>query len=117
MQFAKPAWQEAIAHCPPVQVPVPFCTAGQEAPQAPQCSVDVLVELSQPSAYWLLQSPKPALHVAIAHCPFAQLLVPFGTGAQALPHAPQWSVVRRSASQPSEARPLQLLKPVLHAAT
>lgn len=94
-------------HALAAQPMVALARAGHAAPHALQCATLDVVSISQPSPGSTLQSPCPALqtnphvdppHVAVENA---------GTG-QALPHMPQLpTVLDRSVSQPSPARPLQ----------
>ena len=72
--------------------------------------------VSQPSLAVLLQSAKLVLQVK-PHTPDAQVLVALATVAHALPQRPQLaSELVVLTSQPSLVVPLQLAKPVSHAA-
>ena len=60
----------------------------------------VVVSVSQPFALLPSQSAKGLVHEAIAHVPVWQVAVALGR-TQAWPHAPQFDLVWRFASQPS----------------
>ncbi len=92
---------------PAVHVPL------QAAPQAPQLDVSVASVASQPFTGFPSQSPSPALqvyvHAAAVHAAVAPVLAP-----HAIPHAPHEAVDERSASHPSEVKPLQSAYPEKH---
>jgi hypothetical protein len=105
-------------HCPDEQTDeAVLARLLQLRPHAPQFAVVVKL-VSQPSALVPLQSPNPALQAPIMQTPdeqadeavLARLL-------QLCPHAPQFAVVVRLASQPSAAIPLQSPKPALQEPT
>jgi hypothetical protein len=94
---------------------IAFGPAVHALPHAPQF-VRVLSGVSQPSAAVMLQSPNPALHIAIVHTPPVHEDVPFMT-VQARRHAPQCEVlVCVSVSQPFIGLPSQSLHPCSHVA-
>jgi hypothetical protein len=65
----------------------------------------------------MLQSPNPALQLAMVQLPIAHPGVALAS-VQALVHPPQfWGSVRMSDSQPSAAMPLQSPNPALQLAT
>jgi hypothetical protein len=99
----------AQSHTPPTQL----WFIGHVTPQPPQL-VLVLSALSQPLAILPSQLPQPALHVAIAQLPVAQVAVALVL-EQLTPQPPQLVVVLVGVSQPFEALPSQLAKPALHA--
>jgi hypothetical protein len=108
-QLPKPA-EHVIPHAPALQVGVPF-VALQIAPHAPQWPASVSVLISQPSAYWALQSSKVPVHAVIAQVSTLQVTVAL-SAAQAFPHAPHADRLPVSVvSQPSPALALQLPKP------
>jgi hypothetical protein len=80
-------------------------------PQAPQLVALVVMSVSHPLLGLPSQSAQPAEHVG-AHAPALQLVEPWAL-EQEVPHAPQFAVVVRLVSQPSEANPLQLPYPGL----
>lgn len=88
-QLAKPALHEATPHAPAEQPAVPFSTAGQTLPQAPQLVTLDAVLVSQPSAP-PLQSLKGALQ-RIPQTPPPQTAAPFGAPPQTLPQPPQFA--------------------------
>jgi hypothetical protein len=88
------------------------CALVQVVPQAPQLVTVEFRFVSQPLAALPSQLPKPELHVG-TQLPAVHVVEPFAF-VQAVPQAPQFAVeVFRFASQPVEARPSQLPKPVL----
>jgi hypothetical protein len=111
-QSAKPA-EHVGTQVPPVQVVVP-CAFVHAIPQPPQLVMLVLKFASQPLLALPSQLPKPALHVG-TQTPVVQVVDPLAF-VQALPHAPQFDTeVFVLASQPVDASPSQLPKPVLQA--
>jgi hypothetical protein len=76
------------------------------------------MSVSQPSAATPLQSAKPSWQVPIPHCPAEQPAVPFATGGQTAPQAPQFVTSNAmSASHPFAALPSQSAWPGSHQAT
>jgi hypothetical protein len=94
------------------QVAVAFASV-HDVPQVPQL-VRVSSGVSQPFAAAPSQSPKPALHEAIAHDPVAQVEVALAS-EQPTPQAPQFASVVVEVSQPLETTPSQFAHPVSHA--
>ena len=89
-----------------MQAGAPFATV-QVVPQPPQLARLVFVLVSQPSAIWPLQLPKPGLQLAMPQAPPEHCGVPFGV-EQRLPHIPQLpTLVFVLVSQPSATRPSQ----------
>ena len=84
---------------PELQKANPF-VASQARPQPPQFFALVSVLVSQPLAMMPSQSANGGRHDEIAHVPVVQLVFAFGR-THTSPHAPQFSGVERSASQPS----------------
>ncbi len=76
-------------------------------PQALQLFGSVLMLTSQPFEARPSQLAKPALQVEITQLPVEQLVEAFGK-LHATPQAVQLVLVLSAASQPSDARPLQL---------
>jgi len=112
-QLAKPAWQAAMTQVPFEQALEAFGRL-QTCPQAPQLLGSFAMLVSQPSAYWPLQSRKPGLQAAMKHVPPEQAGVPFGTGEQGRPQAPQLlTSLLRFVSQPLDTLLSQLPKPAL----
>jgi hypothetical protein len=109
-QSAKPSLQAAIPQTPAAQFGVALGRL-HAAPQAPQFAMLVLVFTSQPSDATPLQSPVPALQVAMMHAPPTHPGVAFAR-AQALPQALQLAgLVLVFTSQPSLALRLQSVNP------
>ena len=85
------------------------------SPQAPQCSVEPSVEVSQPSVTSLLQFPNPGLQAPSLQTPFEQLEVAFVKPLHVVPQAPQCSsLAKTSVSQPFVRSPSQSPQPVSH---
>ena len=98
-QFAYPALQ-AIPHCPPLQLAVPFVPL-HAVPQVPQFVALVVVFVSQPLDRVPSQFPCPPLHT-IPHAPATQVAVPFVL-LHTVPQPLQFAVsVFRFTSQPSD---------------
>src|SRR5947207_557600 len=109
-QSANPDLHERIPHCEFIQELLALARL-QVLPQAPQLAVLLVRSVSQPSAVWLLQSPKPGRQELILHAPVVHTLVACGR-LQVLPQAPQLAVLLvRSVSQPSAVWLLQSPKP------
>jgi len=112
-QLAKPALHDPIEQAPAVQAAVPFVTAGQTTPQAPQFDRSVFVFTSHPLDILPSQFANPGLQEAIEHKPMLQPGFPLAT-EQICPQLPQ---LLGSAlvfiSQPSEVNPLQFKNPAL----
>lgn len=87
-QSAKPGKQVTIWHFPPVHIGIPLF-AEQAFPQAPQLLRSFWILVSQVAVRYPLQLAKPALQVPTVHWPPKQMPVPFGTGGQTFPQAPQ----------------------------
>jgi hypothetical protein len=85
-QSANPDAQLVIEHFPALHASLAWFVL-HAAPHPPQFASSVAVLVSQPSATFALQSPKPALH-AMAQRPAAQEGAPFRL-EQTAPHAPQ----------------------------
>jgi hypothetical protein len=113
---AAPSWPDPVTglmHVPETHV----CPDAQARPHAPQWAVLVWMLTSQPSPAIALQLPKPAAH-ASPQAPLVQVAVALGPVGHASPQRPQLEVLLVTlTSQPSAAVPLQLPKPVEHAAT
>ncbi len=77
-------------HTPATQVAPRPTGAWHIIPQRPQCATVVRVSVSHPSAGFMLQSAKPALHPRTEHRPLVHIAVALAS-AQAAPHAPQCS--------------------------
>lgn len=93
---------------------VAFARVGHAVPHAPQCDRLVWMSASQPSDVIELQSRKLPMH-AYAHAPALHEVVALGRAPHDIPHMPQFVVlVATSASQPSEASPLQLPHGLTH---
>jgi hypothetical protein len=105
-------------HVPLLQVAVALAGAGQTWPQAPQLLGSLVTFVSQPSAASPLQSPNPALQVAISQVPLTQAGVACAA-PQTWPHPPQllMSLPPMLVSQPFAELPSQLAKPGLHVLT
>jgi hypothetical protein len=116
-QSAKPALQADTVHWPDEQADAAvLARLLQLSPHAPQFATEVDRLVSQPSAGFPLQSPKPALQAAIVHWPDEQADAAVLAGLiQACPHVPQFAVVVRLVSQPSAETPLQSPNPALQA--
>jgi hypothetical protein len=99
---------QVTTHWPFVQVAVALAGAVQAWPQAPQLLRLLRRLVSQPSAYWLLQSAKPLLQAATVQTPLLHLAVPLAT-LQTLPQAPQLFGSRASGVHV----PLQFVNPEL----
>lgn len=84
---------------PELQKAKPF-VASQARPQPPQFFALVSVLVSQPLATFPSQSANGGRQDEIVHVPVVQLVFAFGS-TQTSPHAPQFSGVDSSASQPS----------------
>jgi hypothetical protein len=112
-QLPKPA-AHAMVHVPLTQVGDPF-TLLQTLPHAPQLVTDVLVLVSQPLPTLASQFANGVLQLRMAQLPVVHEGVALGR-LQERPHPPQFAVVWRFVSQPSEYRPLQSAKPAAHAA-
>jgi hypothetical protein len=111
-QLPKPALHTGT-QTPAAQDVVPFELV-QASPQPLQCATVLCVSVSQPLFGRLSQSPQPAVQAGV-QVPLGQLVVPWAF-VQLVPHAPQFVVVFRDASQPFEAALLsQLPKPAVHA--
>jgi hypothetical protein len=107
-----PAWQ-LTPQAPPEHID-PF---GHTTPQPPQAALSVRVSTSQPLAVLPSQLAKPALQLAMAQAPAAQLAVALGS-AQARPQAPQCAgLLWVLASQPLLATPSQSPKPTAQRTT
>jgi hypothetical protein len=88
-QFANPALQEPTPHTPAEHPGVPFATAAQNRPQAPQFVTLVKVFVSQPFATLPSQLANGALQEPIAHTLEMHARVPFGTVGHMVLQAPQ----------------------------
>jgi hypothetical protein len=112
LQSSKGAVHDARAQAPFLQAVIPFA-ALQAVLQLPQVAAWVIKLASQPSAYWRLQSENPAAQETTRHAPREQPALPFAA-AQLVPQVPQVAAeLDRSASHPSERRPLQSPHPLL----
>src|SRR5438477_10000487 len=99
-------------HMPPRQLATALAGA-HGVPQAPQLPRSVRRFRSQPSIAFMLQSPKPILHMPMPHTPALHPAVAFAGTAQAVPHLPQLlTSVPMAVSQPSIAFMLQSAKPI-----
>jgi hypothetical protein len=112
-QSAKPALHAPIAHAPAAQVAAALAKL-HARPHVPQWAALVRVSASQPLAALPSQLAKPVAHAVIAQAPAVHAPVPLA-GLQARPHAPQWVVVSRVASQPLAALPSQSPRPAAQA--
>jgi hypothetical protein len=111
LQLPYPAVHVPSVHVPDAQLSPAFGRS-QITPQPPQ-SVSVRMLFSQPLFGLPSQLAYPDAQVGV-HTPEEHTVVPLAL-EQATPHALQLAaLVFRLASQPSEATPLQLPKPVLH---
>jgi hypothetical protein len=102
LQFPYPALQLVMLQLPAAQAPTPLALL-HELPHDSQFANDVLVFVSQPSrlALSVLQLPKPALQLVIAHDPLAHTPTPLAL-LQEVPQLPQFpNDVLVFASQPS----------------
>jgi hypothetical protein len=110
-QLPKPVVQVPSVHVP-VEQDSAALARSHTTPHAPQFEL-VRMFVSQPLFGLPSQLAKPAAHVG-TQAPAVQVVVPFAL-LQVVPHAPQFDVlVDRFASQPFDAWPSQLPKPVLH---
>jgi hypothetical protein len=101
-------------HVPVLHMIVAFARAGHGFPQAPQCDRLDWMSASQPSDVMELQSRKLPMQ-AYVQLPALHEVVALGRAPHAIPHMPQFDVsVAVSASQPSDAIPLQLPHPLTH---
>jgi hypothetical protein len=113
-QSAKPGAQVG-AHVPvPEQLVEPWAFV-QAFPQEPQF-VTVRIEVSQPLASLLSQSPHPSVHATIWQPPVAHELVALAR-VQRTPQPPQLVELVSGASQPLVASPSQSPKPAAQRAT
>lgn len=104
----------AMAQAPAAQDGVPLVEL-QIVPQAPQLATLVCRLVSHPVAYCWSQFAQLASQDTTTQEVALHPATPFRT-VHALPHPPQWATLLVVAvSHPSEARPLQLPKPALHA--
>jgi hypothetical protein len=111
-QLPKPAVQVPSVQVPVEQDSLAFARS-HGVLHAPQ-SDRVFSGLSQPLEAVPSQLSKPALHAPSVHVPEAQDSAALAR-LQTEPQAPQLDRVRRSVSQPFEARPSQLAKLALQA--
>jgi hypothetical protein len=115
-QLPNPALQAPSVQTLLVQVSLAFARL-QTAPQAPQLARLEVRFVSQPSPESPLQSPSPAVQLAMPHTAPTQFAVPPPAG-QTLPHVLQLlTSVFVLVSQPLFGLPSQLLKPAAQAGT
>jgi hypothetical protein len=112
-QSLKPGAQVPTAQVPPLQLPV-ACAGEHARPHPPQFAGSVLVFTSQPG--WPSQSACPAVQVFITHALARQMSPPVQVMPQPLQLRESVGNQLSLYSQPSTARPLQLLKPVVQLA-
>jgi hypothetical protein len=102
LQLLYPALQLVMLHSPDAHDPTPFALL-HELPHAPQFPKEVFRFTSHPSrlALSVLQFPKPALQLVMAHDPLAQTPTPLAL-LQLVPQVPQFpNDVLVFVSQPS----------------
>jgi hypothetical protein len=113
LQFAKEPLHKPMEQNPMVQAGVALAKL-HTVPHAPQLLISVVIFISQPSFWMLLQLKNPALHPPISQTPAVQVDDAFGN-TQLLPQPPQLNIlVRRLTSQPSPVMLLQLANPPVH---
>lgn len=112
-QLAKPDAQ-ANPHTLPVHVGVALATVGHVFPHAPQLAESLVTFTSQPSRGLPLQFANPDAHTS-PHAPARHVAVEFGPKGHTVEQLPQWVGSEfRLASQPFDATPSQLAKPLQH---
>lgn len=93
LQSPKGAMQALTPQTPLWHSALPIAGGGQTKEHEPQWLVFVFRFVSQPSEKRPLQSPKPRLQEATIQLPLMQPAMPFATGGQTIPHAPQLAVL------------------------